>query len=249
MSLATAMATSGAALSSRSGRLDNRLLAFVKTIFNLRLGWWLGNPRDPESRAAAAPKFSMIAFCSELFGTSLRTRDWINLSDGGHFENLAVFELLQRGCSQIVCIDAGADPARDFSDLANLVRTARAELNVDIVLDSPWRIGPPSLGPDGRHCAVFRIDYPNGRHGRLLYIKTAIYDGGAIAPVDAVSYYREHPAFPHESTVDQFFTAAQFESYRRLGEETVRALSGQAAPLASIDEFFAGAERHLAAGG
>lgn len=245
VSLATAMATSGAALSSRSGRLDNRVLAFIKTVFNLRLGWWLGNPRDPVARTAAAPRYSMIAFCSELFGTSLRTRDWINLSDGGHFENLAVFELLQRGCARIVCVDASADPARNCPDLATLVRLARAELNIDIVREGPWRIGMPSLGEQGRHCALFRVDYPNGRRGELLYVKSALYEGGSVAPVDAVSYHREHPAFPHESTVDQFFSAAQFESYRRLGEETMRALVGAAPGEREIDELFAGAAMHL----
>ncbi len=246
VSLGTAMATSGAALSSRSGRLDNRLVAFMKTMFNLRLGWWLGNPNDPSVRSAAAPRYSMVAFCAELFGTPLRTRDWIHLSDGGHFENLGVFPLLLRGCTDIVAIDASADPARTAPDLATLIRAARAELNVDIVSDGEWRIGAPELGRDGRHCALFRVHYPNGRQGRLLYIKTALYHDGAVAPVDAVSYYREHPAFPHESTMNQFFSEAQFESYRRLGEATLAAILGEhAAGATSLDALFDGARRHL----
>lgn len=244
--LATAMATSGAALSSRSGQLDSRVLAFLKTIFNLRLGWWLGNPGVPRARGGSAPRFSMQAFCAELLGRGLRSRDWIHLSDGGHFENLAVFSLLQRGCADIVCIDAGADPERVCNDLSRLMLLAREELNVDLVQLSTWRIGLPELGPQGRHCALFQIDYPNGRQGRLLYIKTALYDGGEIAPVDSVSYWKQHPAFPHESTVNQFFSDTQFEAYRRLGEQTVQRLLAQPTPGApTIDDLFTGAERHL----
>ncbi len=246
ISLATAMATSGAALSSRSGQLDSRVLAFLKTIFNLRLGWWLGNPGVPRARGGSAPRYSMQAFCAELLGRGLRSRDWIHLSDGGHFENLAVFSLLQRGCADIVCIDAGADPERVCSDLSRLMLLAREELNVDLVQLSTWQIGLPELGPQGRHCALFQIDYPNGRQGRMLYIKTALYDGGEIAPVDAVSYWKQHPAFPHESTVNQFFTDAQFEAYRRLGEQTVQRLLAQPTPGApTIDDLFVGAQRHL----
>ena len=245
ISLATVMATSGAALSSRAGRRDSGPLAFLKTIFNLRLGWWLGNPSDARRRRAAAPRFSMFAFCAELFGASLRTSNWINLSDGGHFENLGVFALLQRGCATIVAIDADADPHRECFDLANLVRLARAELNVDIVLDSPWRIGTPDLGEHGRHCALFKVIYPGGLEGRLLYVKTALYEGGAISPVDVLSYFRHHPAFPHESTVNQFFSEAQFEAYRRLGEQTLQAIAGQDAKPAELDVLFAGARRHL----
>jgi hypothetical protein len=33
-------------------------------------------------------------------------------------------------------------------------------------------------------------------------------------------YHRAHPDFPQETTIDQFFDEAQWESYRRLGLHT-----------------------------
>lgn len=170
----------------------------------------------------------MQAFCAQLLGRGPRSRDWIHLSDGGPDSQNLAFSLLQRGCADIVCIDAGADPERVCSDLSRLMLLAREELNVDLVQLSTWQIGLPELGPQGRHCALFQIDYPNGRQGRMLYIKTALYDGGEIAPVDAVSYWKQHPAFPHESTVNQFFTDAQFVKGPTAGRTDGAAAAGAA---------------------
>jgi hypothetical protein len=36
-------------------------------------------------------------------------------------------------------------------------------------------------------------------------------------PADVWGYAEQHTSFPHESTSDQFFTEAQWESYRKLG--------------------------------
>ena len=45
-------------------------------------------------------------------------------------------------------------------------------------------------------------------------------------PVDLLEYHTSHPNFPHETTVDQFFDEAQWESYRRLGEYIAEVLFG-----------------------
>jgi hypothetical protein len=41
-------------------------------------------------------------------------------------------------------------------------------------------------------------------------------------PADVLEYQSENPAFPHQSTGDQFFSESQFESYRRLGLHVLR---------------------------
>jgi hypothetical protein len=66
------------------------------------------------------------------------------------------------------------------------------------------------------HAALARVTYEDepGRMGWLVYLKpTLIGDESA----DLAQYHRTHPAFPQETTGDQFFDEAQWESYRRLG--------------------------------
>ena len=55
---------------------------------------------------------------------------------------------------------------------------------------------------------------PTKRQGTLLYIKSSLTGD---EPADVLRYASLHPAFPHESTSDQFFDESQFESYRALG--------------------------------
>ena len=54
------------------------------------------------------------------------------------------------------------------------------------------------------------------RVGQILWLKPHMLEG--MAP-DVQGYAATHPSFPHESTGDQFFDEAQWESYRRLGVE------------------------------
>ena len=222
--LGAAMATSGAALSSRSGRFDNRLLAFFLTLLNLRLGTWLGNPNNVKTRVMAGPRSSSKAYLTELFGGSSERRDWIHLSDGGHFENLGTYELIRRGCRKIVAIDGSADPDRNFSDLSNLIRLAREELNVGIEPVSNIRIGGRELS-QGRYAALFSVNYPEGASGRLIYIKPAFYSDTLFnVPIEVQSYAKSSSEFPHEPTMDQFFSAEQFDAYRRLGQHQIRTI-------------------------
>ena len=50
--------------------------------------------------------------------------------------------------------------------------------------------------------------------GYLVYLKNSL-TGDEPAPV--LNYKATNPTFPHETTADQFFDDAQFESYRALG--------------------------------
>lgn len=239
LTLGTAMATSGAALSSRSGRYDSRMLSFFLTLMNLRLGTWLGNPDNNDTRGRAGPASSVLTLLSELLGGRGASQDWVHLSDGGHFENLGTYELLRRGCSKIVAIDSSADPDRTFEDLANLIRLARDELNISIERYTDMRIGNREQS-GGTYATLFSINYPEGAPGRLLYIKPCYYRNTSIpVPMEIQSYAKKVPAFPHEPTVDQFFSAEQFDAYRRLGQHQMKTVfAGSAKPGSALREFF-----------
>lgn len=123
MNLATAMAISGAAVDPNSYFTRSRPLAFVMDLLNLRLGYWIENP-NPKKKISRFSRFNWyIGIFTELFGSNLdETNKYIHLSDGGHFENLGLYELIQRKCKTIIVSDAGADPDWQFSDLARGLR-------------------------------------------------------------------------------------------------------------------------------
>ncbi|MGJ0426562.1 patatin-like phospholipase family protein [Methylocystis sp.] len=227
ITLGTAMAISGAAVSSNMGYHSSPPLAFLMTLFNVRLGWWLGNPRDATAWQQPGPKGALYYFLLELFGLTNDRTPFVYLSDGGHFENLGVYEMLRRRCRTIVAVDAGADPQMQFEDLGNLVRKARIDLGVEIVFSqqhssSPSRgitrlglVNRPQTPTPARYCILATIRYPGIEEtGTLIYIKAAIHGD---EPEDISSYATVHSEFPHETTADQFFNESQFESYRRLG--------------------------------
>ncbi len=179
-------------------------------------------------------------------------RPWWYLSDGGHFENTGVYALLKRELDFIILSDAGADACFEFADLENLVRKARidfgaeiefysrneaAELfpanNCDLTVLSPEDMGNVHSnrgvllariryrerpGPDAADGAPGRMVRPEGT---LLVVKPNLHDA---LDLDLQSYARKHTGFPHESTSDQSFDEAQWESYHRLGEDFGRAM-------------------------
>ena len=227
ISLGTAMAVSGAAMSPTSGRATKSVHAFLLGILNARLGLWIGNPHFPEKVPKGSPALSGFTILQEMMGLRSKFGPWIHLSDGGHFENLGIYELVRRGCRRIVAIDASCDPDRSFSDLANLIRRTKIDLGITISRTLPWEIfGPkeksPIRGGKQRAWTWFEIDYGAGLpRGRLLYIKPSVYKGEPL-PVEVRHYWSVSPAFPHETTADQFFGEAQMEAYRSLGQEIVK---------------------------
>ena len=164
------------------------------------------------------PSFPGIFFFKELFGrTNCDDKSrYIHLSDGGHFENLALYELVRRHCRYIIVSDCGADPDVGFDDFGNAVRRIREDFGVEIEIDlSPLR--PGADGISKQHMAVGTVHYNgNGNDkGTLLYYKPSLTGD---EPGDITQYRKRNSAFPHESTGDQFYDEAQWEAYRRLGE-------------------------------
>ncbi len=222
ITLGTAMGISGAAVSPNMGAGTTPAMAFLLTVFNVRLGWWLGNPRHEKTWPKLGPTFGLMALLSELFGHTDETSRYVYLSDGGHFENLALYELIRRRCRFIVATDAGADPKLGFGDLGNLVRKCSSDFGIEVDVDTTRIHRDPQTGNSLWHCAVGTIRYdlvdPGAAPGTLVYIKSSLTGD---EPADTASYATEHPEFPHQSTADQWFGESQFESYRKLGEHIV----------------------------
>jgi hypothetical protein len=234
ISLGTAAAISGAAASSNMGYYTTSpVLSLLLTLFNVRLGWWLGNPgpAGDKTYALRAPKNSVRPIIDEALGLTNDGNKYVYLTDGGHFENLALYEMVLRRCHVIVVSDGSQDERYRFTDLGNAVRKIRIDLGVPIEFTSvPIYAELPSKEKGrGMYWAVGRIRYdcidgPNVKDGVLLYIKPAVY---GLEPPDLLEYKKSYPAFPHQSTADQFFDEPQFESYRALGSHIMDQLCGE----------------------
>lgn len=222
----TAMAVSGAAANPNMGYHSSPAMTALLTVFNVRLGRWCPNTTMPHKiNSKKTPRWAIWRLLQEMFGNTHTQSSWLNLSDGGHFENLGLYELVRRGCRYIVVCDAGADPEHSFEDLANAIRKCYTDLGIEIDID----LGPLRPLPERKplHCAahyaVGTIHYDwahrgprqsRPQPGKLIYLKASLTDD---EDSDIRQYSAEHPDFPHQSTADQWFDEPQFESYRKLG--------------------------------
>jgi hypothetical protein len=260
ITLGTAMAISGAAASPNMGYHSSPPLALLMTLFNARLGWWLGNPTR-KSWNISGPRVGFWPFIMELFGLTDDEKNFVYLSDGGHFENLGIYEMLRRRCRTIVAVDGVCDPKFEFGDLGNAIRKARIDFGVEVsfsrsLTPSPDRIATrlglitsPKTPVPSPYCAIGRIRYPGiSAEGTLIYIKAAIHGD---EPEDILSYAASGNTFPHESTLDQFFTESKFESYRRLGLHIGSAVFSRQHEIGSeaVDELAKLANEHVAHAG
>ncbi len=327
--VATAVAISGAAASPNMGYHSNPAIAFLLTVFNVRLGWWLRNPRRRQIGLASAaskikpeahddpfapphpspaptvpkplpssPRFGLLKIITELLGRSNDTAAYVYLTDGGHFDNMGLYELLRRRCRSIIVCDGEADSHLHFEGIGMAIRKARLDFGIEITLDETAPVppkaahsvsstektaAPPTQGKtagassdpaaplpgaevqptaelpyvlsahisttdatavtgtlsrhtppaptveglssfqefpgNSIHCVHGTIRYPedtnSDQFGHILYIKASLTGD---EPPDLLNYRRQHDNFPHDTTLNQFFTESQFESYRRLGE-------------------------------
>jgi hypothetical protein len=239
--LDTAVAISGAAMNPNQGYNSNPALAFLMTFFNVRLGWWISNPRKTDTWRAIGnrptPAFALWYLLKELLGSANDRSDYVNLSDGGHFENMGLYELVRRRCKYIVVCDAEQDTEMKFSGIGIAINRCRADFGAEIDLDlRPLQI--QNNGFSKAHCVVGTIHYPppsqqaapvtatatvcpclgdtanDQYNGMILYMKSSLVGD---EPADILAYKLQHDAFPQDSTANQWFTETQFEGYRRLG--------------------------------
>jgi hypothetical protein len=225
--LATAMATSGAALSSHMGLGAMPTLTALLAFLNLRLGFWIKNPAKESS--FEHPGFACLV--REMLGIGMSEKQaWVNLSDGGHIENMAVYELLRRRCKFIVCVDGEADPEFTFGGLMTLVRHAQVDFGIRIEPNLDEIRPNKNTGYSKANYHFCRIQYPalNGASagtGLLLYLKLSVTGNES----ELIKRYRiNNPDFPHQTTLDQFFDQEQFEAYRQLGVHVAEGLFSEA---------------------
>lgn len=232
--LGTAMAISGAAASPNMGYYTSAATGLFMTLFDVRLGWWMGNPRYCKKWVMPGPRLGLGYLFSELIAQSDQQKSFVYLSDGGHFENLAVYELLRRHCKLIVACDADCDDQYQCQNLVDLMEKARTDLGAEIVIDFR-QIRPADDGRESEHNFVvgdifYDPQKPEDR-GKFIYVKASMPvrpktpSGSETMPQkenrlpdDVWQYYDKHITFPHQSTADQWFDELQFESYRALGE-------------------------------
>jgi hypothetical protein len=235
--LGTAMAISGAAAAPNMGHTTVRSLVFIMTLLNLRLGYWLPNPAVVRDGSRIKRLLLMSgAGPSHLLRESIGGLDMrgsrVNVSDGGHLENLAIYELLRRRCSYIVSVDGGADPTHRFGDLVELIRFAKIDMGIKIDIDLS-DLEKDGDGLSRKHWALGTIRYGGNQTGQLLYIKASLTGDENLYVQD---YAKQNPQFPHQSTTNQFFTETQFEAYRALGYHAASRAIAEHQPLAEAVE-------------
>jgi hypothetical protein len=247
MSIATAAAVSGAALNAHagphgSGGLRNKAYAALLSFLGLNLGYWARNPK--KLAPGEKPKFPMPNLMrpglANISGRNLNEAgNYVQLSDGGHFENLAVYELIRRNVAFMWVSDAGQDEGFTFEDLSSAIERVRVDFGVNVrfreepydlthllpdTADTPTdasKIFAKEYSLAKRGYAIGTIEYPTGPHGIIVYVKTTLTRG---LPGDLYGYKARNKDFPHQTTLDQFFDEQQFEAYRELGYRLVAQL-------------------------
>jgi Patatin-like phospholipase len=240
--------TSGAAVTTGLGRSTSLGMSLALGLANVRLGtWWESGAGHDESKGFEyvgkmlfkSQTFLGYELLAQFHGTR---REWQYLSDGGHFENSGVYELLrpERRIRLVVACDNGCDPKYQFGELANLIRLARIDHRIEIEVRSDFPAASPLASVFGapeefndespEKCAVLLEARPVAKDGTRQDVSTVIV---LLKPrlipqasVDVHQYAITHEPFPQEPTADQFFDEAQWESYRKLGRTITQRVFG-----------------------
>jgi hypothetical protein len=182
------------------------------------------------------PGLGLNYLLKELVGGTDDNAGYVYLSDGGHFENMALYEMVKRRAGLIIVCDAEADGDYKFAGIGNAIRKCRIDLGIDIQLDITPIVPDKATNLSKAHCAVGTIHYenadPDAPSGTIIYVKASL---AGDEPTDVKNYSKTCPAFPHESTVDQWFTETQFESYRSLGYHIISSSFHSPAPGIASD--------------
>jgi hypothetical protein len=234
VTIPAAVAISGAALAPCMGAMTKPYLRALLTLANARLGVWLPSPRwidahkreidghdgAPVRRVRSRPRFT--ALFAEATGMISYKSKFLYVTDGGHWENLGLVELLRRGCGTVYCIDESGDHEKTFFTIGQAISMARSELGVEIDLTyctADHVVGTITYAPVGGAPPV---------RGRIVFIKAEVTRD---APWDVRAYKEKDPAFPNHSLLAQMFADQTFEAYRALG---YHAAAGAARSLSEI---------------
>jgi hypothetical protein len=225
-----AVGLSGAAVSPAMGRFRIGPISMLLAFANVRLGAWIPNPRYAARLAALGrplPRPGLGYLLKEFFGFHDPSDLYLYVTDGGHWENTGLVELLRTSHhDEVVCVDADSGPgnvARSIAraiDLAQLECAARVLLNLDVLRADPDPTPGRDYSPRSVNLGlVLRTDAGPWRLSLLWYSKPALTQD---MPPQLLAYREVDPTFPRVSTLDQFFHAAQFAAYRDLGRYNAR---------------------------
>lgn len=234
-----AVAISSAAVSPAMGRIRIGPTSMLLTFFNIRLGVWIANPRFVTQLEAAGlqdkadlqyPRTGLGYLFKEFFGIHDLDDPYLYLTDGGHWENTGLVELLRvPEVTEIVCVDADSGPGDATSSLGKAIAIAPSEcdIRIDISLD-PLRAAPsgsrvPAYSPRTVNIGFFSkgagVFTDQTRVGVLWYAKPGLTMG---MPAALLAFHERNPSYPRVSTLDQFFDTATFVAYRNLGRYNAR---------------------------
>lgn len=252
LTLASAMAISGAAANPRGGAggrglTVNPVISLAMSLLNVRLGYWIPNParRSKKPWFPARPNHFWPGGAYALgapwsFGYR-EDATWLELADGGHFENLAVYELVRRRCGLIIVCDGGQDNASSYADLVTAAERVGADFNAELKFNMVVKDKDGKFQPSGPGQMIARpdnIDYPKGAEfaakgycvatidygdrgkdgwpesGVVIYLKSALIHA---LEIPAKGYRGANADFPNQTTGDQFFDEEQFDAYREVG--------------------------------
>jgi hypothetical protein len=215
--LSEAMAISGAAQSPNQGNHTSPAVAVLLSMANIRLGAWVGNPRHKQGWEKFPSVQGGSLLWDELLTHANDEKEFVYLSDGGHFENLGLYELVRRRCRIVFCSDADCDPAYEFRDLLNAMERCTVDFNATIKIDTSRLRRFGRSGYSRMSFAVGTITYTDGgQPGVLVLFKPAITRSSSTVVQE---YDSSNSAFPHEPTANQWFDEEQFEAYRLIGLE------------------------------
>jgi hypothetical protein len=233
--LPAAVAMSGAAISPSMGKMTRWPLRFLMGLANIRLGVWVPNPRRMHVFEQAArrprrvgspyplPRASYLL--RELLGMNSIDSKYLYVTDGGHYENLGLVELLRRGCTEVYVFDASND---DFGAIGDAVSLARSELEVEVEVDYSALKPDKESGISSSDCVEAPIAFPVGPDGQT--VKGTLYYARltmtAKSPTDTQAYAAQDRRFPHDPTTDQLYTDQRFEAYRSLGAQAAHTALG-----------------------
>jgi hypothetical protein len=252
LSIGAAVAVSGAAVSPSMGaRTMSTALSMLMTLLNVRLGFWAPTPNKASWQAPSArlwPFYTLFEFLSQTNDLS----SYCCLTDGGHFDNTGLYSLVERGCRYILLVDNGADPKTSFQDLGDAIRRCRIDFSADIDLDitdlfrkqdkdNPEKLASAHFAVgDIRYCKEHLVtlgwpeDEARAHSGKIVVLKPSLAARTAEAhdktprpgsgdAADVRQYGLSNEDYPQQSTANQWFDEAQFESYRELGHISAKA--------------------------
>jgi hypothetical protein len=223
VTLFRAVGLSGAAVAPTMGYKTVRAVSGILALLNIRLGRWLPNPSgDLLKDLPAEGDIPLLPAARDVFrelaGHSPADSPVFYITDGGHYENLGIVELLRRQCPRIVAIDASLGPDDDGSALAHSLRLAQRETHTSVDVDITAFHRDRKTGLLNRCWVLGTSHFPDGTEGRVLVVRLGI-DSETPAPLRAMA--SRVPRFPYTSTANQFYNATMFDAYVDLGRACV----------------------------